>query len=101
MRRFLRLLACFENASVGELAETFMWKGEVPVGLDESWTERDREHLGEELSDVLLYLVRLATVCGVDLPAAAASKLEKNAKKYPVDKCQGSSAKYTAYEERP
>ncbi len=26
----------------------------------EGWSEKDRIHLGEELSDVLLYLIRLA-----------------------------------------
>jgi hypothetical protein len=31
---------------------------------------------GEELSDCLLYLTRLADVCGVDLGAAVAAKLQ-------------------------
>ena len=86
---------------VGEVAELFQWRGEVPVGLgegDEGWSSTDRTHLGEELSDVLLYLVRLADLCRVDLPAAALRKMRRNAEKYPVDRCRGSSAKYTAYE---
>jgi dCTP diphosphatase len=83
---------------VGEVAELFQWRGEVPRGLDASWSAADREHLGEELSDVLLYLVRLADLSGIDLPSAALRKMRKNAEKYPADKCRGSSAKYTAYE---
>lgn len=83
---------------VGEVAELFQWRGEVPRGLDASWTAADREHLGEELSDVLLYLVRLADLSGIDLPSAALRKMRRNAEKYPVEKCRGSSAKYTAYE---
>ncbi|GAQ84368.1 hypothetical protein KFL_001860150 [Klebsormidium nitens] len=83
---------------VGELSELFQWRGEVPRGLP-GWTPPEREHLGEELADVLLYLVRLADVCGVDLGRAALRKLEKNAQKYPVDACRGSSQKYTAYQE--
>ena len=82
---------------VGEIAEIFQWKGECSVGLA-GWSDRDREHLGEELSDVLLYLVRLADRCGIDLAAAAERKMGLNRKKYPVELSRGSSAKYTAYE---
>ncbi|XP_043706205.1 dCTP pyrophosphatase 1-like [Telopea speciosissima] len=68
---------------VGELSEIFQWKGEVAKGLP-NWSSDDKEHLEEEISDVLLYLVRLADVCGLDLGQAALSKLVKNAQKYPV-----------------
>jgi dCTP diphosphatase len=81
---------------VGELSEIFQWKGEVPKGLPD-WEEKEKEHLGEELSDVLLYLVRLADICGVDLGRAALRKVELNAVKYPVNQCKCSSAKHTHY----
>ncbi|XP_022973054.1 dCTP pyrophosphatase 1-like isoform X2 [Cucurbita maxima] len=68
---------------VGELSEIFQWKGEVERGLP-NWSAAEREHLEEELSDVLLYLVRLADVCELDLGHAALSKIVKNANKYPV-----------------
>ncbi|CAA0820862.1 Unknown protein [Striga hermonthica] len=68
---------------VGELSEIFQWKGEVAKGLP-NWSEHDKEHLEEELSDVLLYLVQLADACGLDLGRAALSKIVKNARKYPV-----------------
>ncbi|XP_072961087.1 uncharacterized protein [Typha angustifolia] len=67
---------------VGELSEIFMWRGEVAKGLP-NWKESDKEHLGEELSDVLLYLIRLADICGIDLGDAAIRKIVKNAIKYP------------------
>ncbi|KAH9626456.1 hypothetical protein KSS87_004957 [Heliosperma pusillum] len=69
---------------VGELAEIFQWRGEVGKGLP-NWEESDKEHLGEELSDVLLYLIRLADICGIDLADAVLKKLVKNAIKYPVN----------------
>ncbi|KAL0340530.1 UNVERIFIED_CONTAM: hypothetical protein Sradi_4569800, partial [Sesamum radiatum] len=78
---------------VGELSEIFQWKGEVPRGLPD-WQEQEKQHLGEELSDVLLYLIRLSDVCGIDLGKAALRKLELNAQKYPVHLCKGSSQKY-------
>ncbi|XWS13305.1 hypothetical protein CRYUN_Cryun36dG0026000 [Craigia yunnanensis] len=79
---------------VGELSEIFQWKGEVPRGLPD-WKDEEKQHLGEELSDVLLYLVRLSDICGVNLGKAALRKLEMNAIKYPVKLCKGSSQKHT------
>ncbi|KAK6929755.1 dCTP pyrophosphatase 1 [Dillenia turbinata] len=67
------------------LAMIFQWRGEVDKGLP-NWEESDKEHLGEELSDVLLYLVRLADICGIDLGDAASKKILKNAIKYPAPK---------------
>ncbi|KAJ0051317.1 hypothetical protein Pint_01457 [Pistacia integerrima] len=75
---------------VGELSEIFQWKGEVPKGLPD-WKEEEKVHLGEELSDVLLYLVRLSDMCGVDLGKAALRKVELNAIKYPVTLSKTSS----------
>lgn len=81
---------------VGEVAELFQWKGECKEGLPD-WTTQEKVHLGEELSDVLIYLVRLADKCNVDLPTAVVRKLALNALKYPVDKVIGSNKKYTEY----
>lgn len=81
---------------VGELAECFQWRGEVPAGLP-GFSLEERRHVGEELSDCLLYLLRLADACGVDLAAAATAKMQKNAAKYPAEACRGSAAKYTRY----
>lgn len=85
---------------VGELCEIFQWRGDEgsPHYLP-TWNEKDKTHLGEELSDVLLYLLRLSDICGVDLPAAAIRKMELNRRKYPADKARGRSDKYTAYME--
>ncbi|KAM1343295.1 hypothetical protein ACFX2F_007509 [Malus domestica] len=58
---------------VGELSEILQWKGEVPKGLPD-WKEEEKQHLGEEFSDVLLYLVRLSDFYGVDLGKAALRK---------------------------
>ncbi|CAI0559737.1 unnamed protein product [Linum tenue] len=69
---------------VGELSEIFQWKGEVEKGLP-GWKEEEKIHLGEELSDVLLNVVRLSDVCGIDLGKAALRKLQLNAIKYPAD----------------
>ena len=68
---------------VGELAELLQW-----LPADEV-TELARgaalhRRVGEELSDVLLYLVLLADVLDVDLAAAAKAKLADNARRHPA-----------------
>ncbi|KAL2935685.1 dCTP pyrophosphatase 1 [Bienertia sinuspersici] len=70
---------------MGELSEIFQWKGEVERGLP-NWKEEEKVHLGEELSDVLLYLIQLSDSCGIDLSQVALRKLHLNALKYPVNK---------------
>jgi dCTP diphosphatase len=84
--------------TTAELSELFQWRGESGAGpgLPE-FTSEERRRVGEELSDVLLYTLRLADVCGVDLAAAARAKLAANAAKYPADLCRGRSDKYTTY----
>lgn len=69
---------------VGELAELFQWRpdAEAAPGLP-GWSDAERTHLGEEVSDVLLYLVQLADVCQLDLVSAVPRKIGINARKYP------------------
>ena len=55
---------------VGEVSEIFQWKGEVDNQLS-GFTSQEKENLGDELSDVLFYLLRLSDVCGIDLGEAA------------------------------
>jgi len=71
------------TGEVGELAEIFQWMTDEQVSQIAQDSDR-YTHLHEELADVLLYLVRLASVLGVDLDRAVADKLIKNAIKYPA-----------------
>ncbi|CAI0559739.1 unnamed protein product, partial [Linum tenue] len=88
-------LLCVQVGEVGELSEIFQWKGEVPKGLPD-WKEEERVHLGEELSDVLLYLVRLSDICGIDLGKAALRKLQLNAIKYPAAAAAATTNHYSS-----
>ena len=81
---------------VGEVAELFQWKGEVEAGLPD-WDRKDKGALEQELADVMIYLIRLADVCKVNLPKAIEKKMQINAARYPVDKVYGSCKKYTEY----
>ncbi|HEY0843333.1 nucleotide pyrophosphohydrolase [Methylotenera sp.] len=88
-------LAMAMIVEAGEVVEHFQWMTE-----DESrnLNAETKEQVGQELSDTLVYLLRIAEVCGVDLIEAANKKIDLNAQKYPVEKCKGSNAKYSAYE---
>lgn len=73
-------LAMAMTVEAAELLEIFQWlTPEQSCNLSED----QRRHLGEELSDVLLYLVQIADHGGVDLEAAIERKLAMNAIKHP------------------
>ena len=73
---------------VGELAELLQW---LPADRAKELISAEPLHtrVGEELADVLVYLVGLAEQCGVDLAPAALAKIEKSALKHPVQQSRG------------
>jgi dCTP diphosphatase len=73
---------------VGELAELFQW---LPAGRAQELAQVSplRQRAGEELSDVLLYLVRLADVLGIDLATAATAKLAAAERRFPPGQASG------------
>ena len=76
-------LAMALTGEVGELVELFQWCTEAEsksVATDSKTARAVRD----ELADVLLYLVRLASVLEVDLNEAVTHKLASNAQKYPA-----------------
>jgi dCTP diphosphatase len=84
-------LACALSVEASELLEHFQWL------TDEQSRQLDatkREAVALEMADVLLYLVRMASVTGIDLLDAARRKMAINARKYPVERAKGSSKKY-------
>jgi len=87
-------LASALSVEAAELLEHFQWLTE------EQSRNLPPEKLAEvrdEMADVFVYLVRLADKLDVDLLAAAAVKMEKNALKYPAGKVRGSMKKYSEY----
>ena len=67
---------------VGELAELFQW---LPAGeaRDLAQAEPLKTRAGEEVADVLLYLVLLADVLAIDLAAAAQAKMDDSERRFP------------------
>ncbi len=68
-----------------ELLELFQWLT-TEEATDRSKTDTAfRERIGEEMADVLLYLLSLANALDIDVSKATFDKVEKNNRKYPVD----------------
>lgn len=80
-------------AEAGELAEVVLWR--EPAVLERLAEDEDlKSRLGEEMADVLVYLLYLAEHAGLDLAATTRAKLALNARKYPVERFRGSARKY-------
>ena len=69
----------------GELLECFQWDEE----------NFDKQHVAEELADVLVYCRNLLDKLGLDEDAIINAKMNQNEAKYPVSKTRGSNKKYT------
>lgn len=72
------------SIEANELLECFQW--------DEN--NYDIEAVKEELADVLLYSYQLAIALKLDPIEICEKKMEKNNKKYPVEKAKGIATKY-------
>ena len=70
------------SVEVAELMEHFQWlTGQQSLALDDD----TRDAVALEMADVLIYLVRMADRCNIDLADAVDRKLVINAHKYPVE----------------
>lgn len=63
-----RNLAVSLSIEAAEILEHFQFTDDI----------KDRDELGSELADVLLYLLQLASISGIDLEKAVLKKIEKN-----------------------
>lgn len=82
-------LAISLSLEAAELLECFQWSARDLECADK------KAEIAEELADVLSYTILMADACGLDLDEILNVKMEKNARKYPVDKAYGSSKKYS------
>lgn len=76
----------------GEVMEHFQWKNKEEI---ESYVQTSRKEIGEELADVLYWVLLLSSDLGIDIKETLEKKIEKNAAKYPIDKARGRHIKYT------
>ena len=82
------------SVEASELVECFQWLTEEQ---SKNLSPEQYQAVIDEMADVQVYLLRLATKLDVNLLEAVEQKMVKNAEKYPADKVKGSSKKYTEY----
>ena len=86
-------LAIAIGAEVGELLECFQWKTDEEI--HNMVQQENTEQIADEIADIYMYLVSLSYCMNIYLENAIQNKLDKNRRKYPIDKSFGSAKKYT------
>ena len=79
-------LALALSIEASELNECFLWKSADQGNVDK---------IKDELADILIYALLFADKYDFNLNEIISQKLDKNEKKYPVDKAKGNAKKYT------
>lgn len=85
-------LAMALAGEVGELVEVFQWLSEE-ASREVARNPATARSVRDEIADVLIYLVRLASVLEVDLDEALRSKIAANEIRYPVALARGHAKK--------
>jgi len=73
------------SIEANELLENYQWGSE----------NADIENIKEEIADVFGYILLLCEELNIDLIEETNKKIDKNIKKYPIDKAYGISKKYS------
>ncbi len=82
------------TSEVGEVADLVRWMTDNEVATYLSSSD-GKQRLGEELADVLIFLIRIGQVSGINLLDAALQKIQLNEEKYPIHKSKGIARKST------
>lgn len=80
------------SLEAGEVMEHFQWKNAEEM---QKHIEDHREEIGDELADVLYWVLLMSHDLGVDIVDTFEKKMRKNEEKYPEDKARGKNKKYT------
>jgi dCTP diphosphatase len=81
-------LAMSVAIEAAELMEHFQWT-DAGASPAEQGDQSARVAVGEEMADVLAYLVSLANALEIDLAAAFERKMARNREKYPAEEFRG------------
>lgn len=75
-----------------ELLEHFQWKSSEEI---DNHVKEKHSDVGDELADVLYWVLLISYDLNIDLEKAFEEKMKKNEKKYPVHKSKDKHTKYT------
>lgn len=74
-----------------EVMEHFQWKNKEEM---DAYIKTNKSEIGEELADVLYWVLLMSHDLDINVLDALEEKLKKNEKKYPIEKSKGKHAKY-------
>lgn len=74
-----------------EVLEHFQWKSKAEV---DEYAKVHKQDIGEELADVLYWVLLMSHDLDLDIIEAFEKKMEQNENKYPVNKAKGKHEKY-------
>jgi len=74
-----------------EVMEHFQWKSHEEI---DEYVKSNKADIGEELADVLYWVLLISHYLDIDLKSSLEDKIKKNEIKYPVDKAKGKHTKY-------
>jgi len=75
-----------------EVMEHFQWKSKEEM---EKYIVTNKSDIGEELADVLYWVLLMSADLDIDILDALEKKIKKNEEKYPVEKAKGRHTKYS------
>lgn len=75
-----------------EVLEHFQWKSKEEM---EKYIMTNKTDIGEELADVLHWVLLMSHDLNIDVFDVLEKKIAKDAEKYPVEKAKGKNKKYT------
>lgn len=78
-------LAISLSLEAAELLEHFQWKDTKHMA---EYLKTNRQEIGEELCDVLWWVLLMAHDLDIDLPKAFKAKVAKNEKRYPLEQAK-------------
>ena len=79
-----------------ELLEIFRFKSENEVEAMLK-NPKSAKKIKDELADVFYFALRFAQKYDIDVSTALRTKIETNARRYPIGKAKGSNKKYTEF----
>ncbi|MDO8658294.1 MAG: nucleotide pyrophosphohydrolase [Candidatus Levybacteria bacterium] len=80
------------SLEASEVLEHFQWKSKEEI---EEYIVSHKNDIGEELADVLYWILLLSHDLNINIHEALDKKIKKNEEKYPVDKSKGKHTKYS------
>ncbi len=84
-------LAISLSLEASEVVEHFQWKNKEEI---EKYIKTNKNEIGEELADVLYWVLLMSYDLGIDILDALDKKMDINIAKYPISKAKGRHTKY-------